>query len=80
MSAHSESEFPPAFHPSPAVQLATRAVFPPSAPLLEEERDLGAEALFPNLANPLRIHRAGMRAALAADDDPVDSVEVDPSK
>jgi DNA-binding phage protein len=52
-------------------------VFPPSAPLLEEERNLRAEALFPNLAHPLWIHRACVRAALAADDDPIDSVKVE---
>jgi hypothetical protein len=38
------------------------------------------EALFPNLAKPLRIHRACVRAALAADDDPIDAAEVDPSE
>jgi hypothetical protein len=54
-------------------------MFPPSTPLLEEERNLCLEALFPNLADPIRIHRTCVRAALAADDDPVDAVEVEPS-
>jgi hypothetical protein len=45
----------------------------PLAPLFHEERDAGGGALVAESAGPVRVHRAGARAALAAGDDPVDA-------
>src|SRR5260370_13977206 len=42
------------------------------APLPEEERDPGCDALVPQIAHPLRVHRSGTGADLAAGDDPVE--------
>src|SRR5437016_1019932 len=46
-----------------------------SAPLLEEERDRGLATLIAQTARPGRMHRPGTRTGLAADDEPVDSLE-----
>ena len=72
-------------HPVPqaAVQDAPGPLFPDalaigieSAPLLEEEGDIGVPALFAERTEPLRVGPAGAWAALAAGDDPVDAGEV----
>ncbi len=45
------------------------------APLLKQEGHFGECALVAQVSRPSWIHRACVRAALAADDDPVDSGE-----
>jgi hypothetical protein len=57
------------------VQFPTGQVFAHPTPLLEEERHMGAPALFQNRANPLRLHRARTGTRLTADDHLVDPVE-----
>src|SRR5260370_37563807 len=47
-----------------------------AAPLLEEELHALVLALLPNRLDPGLIERSGARAALAADDDPLDPIEV----
>src|SRR6266511_241816 len=46
---------------------------PPAAPLLEEVGRTCGLALVAEVACPLRVHRPGLRAALATDDHPVDA-------
>ena len=48
-----------------------------AAPLLEEERDPLRATLLSNLQHPIPSHRASVRAALSADDRPVDAGEID---
>lgn len=48
-----------------------------AAPLLEEEGDAGAVALFLDVEDPLAVHWAGTGAAFAADDYPLDAGEID---
>ena len=45
-----------------------------AAPLLEEERDARGEALVADASDPIGVHGARPGSALAADDDPVQSV------
>ena len=59
-----------------AVESASRLVFACAAPLLEEERHPLHAALATNLDDPISKHRPGVRAALAADDHPIDSVKI----
>lgn len=58
--------------PGPAIELAAVGLWRPATPLLEEERDVGAQALVADVFHPLRLHRSGMRARLATGDHPVD--------
>ena len=44
---------------------------PPLPPLLEQEWDASGGALIAQGPRPIRVHRAGVVAALSADDDPV---------
>lgn len=48
-----------------------------AAPLLEEERDLGSGALVAKVGDPVVLDVAGVRAAFAAGDEPVDPGEVE---
>src|SRR5439155_19650864 len=59
-----------------AVEAAPVLTLPPAAPLLEEERDLRDAALVAYRHDPLRRDRPRTRAALAADDHPVDTGQV----
>ena len=57
--------------------VSTDTIGTPSAPLLEEERDLLSYGLAPDAINPFLTHRAGFRSALASDNDPVNASKVD---
>jgi hypothetical protein len=46
----------------------------PLTPLLEEEGDAGAVAIVAELTGPCRVHGAGVGAALATADEPVDAL------
>lgn len=59
-----------------AVELTAVFRFPHAAPLLEEERDLRGPTLVAQLDHPLPLHRARAGAAFAADNDPVDSRQI----
>src|SRR5690349_9942465 len=48
-----------------------------STPLLEEERDVGGQALIADRPDPGRVHRARPGAALPAHDHPIDTGEVE---
>ena len=65
------------FVPFTSVQSSTAGLRPISAPLFEEKGDTGIEAPISNIAHPIGIDRPRARAAFAADDDPVDAVEVE---
>lgn len=45
--------------PGPAIELAAVGLWRPATPLLEEERDVGAQALVADVLHPLRLHRSG---------------------
>ena len=67
----------------PAVGFLLVKVYPvrsPGAPLLEEERHAGHPAAIVRRQRPLGSHPAGLRAGLAADDHPVDPVQVQRSQ
>ena len=63
--------------PLAAVQEAAIAFFEYAAPLLEVEGDAGGEALVADVGGPFPVHRAGAGAGFAADDNPVDAVQVE---
>ena len=46
-----------------------------ATPLFEKEGHVCAEALVANVHDPFRLHGTGARAALAANDDPVDTLK-----
>jgi len=60
-----------------AVERPAGFVLPCAAPLLEEERHLLRAALTTDVDHPISKHRTGVRAALSADDDPVDLAQVE---
>ena len=45
--------------------------------MFEEEWNIGIKALIADVANPLVHHRSRTRTAFAADDDPMDAVEIE---
>src|SRR5579863_4335458 len=47
-----------------------------TSPLFEEERDIARLALVSNIERPLFLHRPRARAALAANDHPIDFGEI----
>src|SRR5579883_1170282 len=63
-----------------AIELAPRFGFPHAAPLLEEESNLCGFALLADAMNPAGLHRAGAVAALAANDYPVNPVQLNLSE
>jgi len=63
-----------------AVKAAAGLVLTSATPLLEEERYPLCATLTTNVDNPRSKHRSCVWAALAADDDPVDGMEVDLTK
>src|SRR2546427_2315948 len=56
----------------PPKEQPSRQVFPHTAPLLEEERNLSLPALSEDLLHPLPLHRACTWPRLSADNHPVD--------
>lgn len=65
------------FVPGAAVEKAAGFLFVFAAPLLEEECDARSEALIADVGDPLRVHRASLRAGLATDDHPVDVSKIE---
>lgn len=63
--------------PLALAKLATTRLWPQPTPLLEEEGHVRCDALISDRARPFGLDRAGAGAAFAADDDPVDAVEVE---
>ena len=61
---------------SRAVEFSASLALSNTAPLLEEERNLGALALVANRQHPFHRHRSGTGPALTADDHPVNALEV----
>jgi hypothetical protein len=59
------------------VEQSTVFLFLNAAPLFEEEKGAVLVALFLDTLHPCLEHRPGARAAFAADDDPIDTLEVD---
>ena len=60
-----------------AVERAAGLVLACAAPLLEEEGHPLRAALTTDVDDPISKHRSRVRAALSADDDPVDSAQVE---
>src|ERR1700722_20851233 len=65
--------------PFAALKHASAGFWGPSAPLLEKERDTCGDTLVAHVDCPRRVHWSRMGAALAADDDPIDAMEVEAS-
>ena len=65
------------FSPSHSVKNTAVLFLPRSTPLLEKERYLMFPAKFPNPARPVRLHSARARPRLAADDNPINSPQVE---
>lgn len=65
------------FTPFTVVQRSSAAFWSKAAPLLEKERDALPEALIPDAAHPLYIHRASTWPTFTARDDPGDAGEVE---
>lgn len=65
------------FIPFALAKQTPAGLWPDSAPLFEEECDLGDPALVVDFDRPFFGHRSRLRTALAADYGPVDSREVD---
>src|SRR5262245_19021355 len=63
--------------PFPAVKLPAPGLWAEASPLFEEESNLGAAALVAHFAHPVGMHGSGPRAAFAADNDPVDTCEIE---
>ena len=57
--------------------VSTDTISTPSAPLLEEERDLLLYGLAPDTINPFRTHGPGFSPTLASDNDPMNASKVD---
>jgi hypothetical protein len=62
---------------STAIKFTSTRLWSQTAPLFEEECNLTCAALITHLANPVGLHRASVRATLAANYYPVDTSEVD---
>lgn len=58
------------------LQLAPSCLLVPSSRLLEEKCNIVPGALVPDIDRPLGGHRSGHGPAFAADDDPIDSTEL----
>ena len=61
----------------PAVERPAGFVLPCATPLLEKEGHPLRAALTTDVNHPISKHRTGVRAALSADDDPVDLAQVE---
>jgi len=59
-----------------ALEDSTGKFFAYTAPLFEKEGHAGGEALVADIGDPFGVHWSCAGAGFAADDDPVDSIEV----
>ena len=62
--------------PCATLEYSSGFLFVYAAPLFEEEGDVGRETLIADVGRPFGFHRSCFRAGFAADDDPVDTIEV----
>ena len=62
--------------PGATFERATRPLFLHSAPLLEEKWDFDSQALIPNVRDPFLHDRSCAGTRLAADDHPIDILEI----
>ena len=69
-------------HPivSATAQHASRSLFVDAAPLLKKERHTGRVTLTMYLGHPLFQHRSSTRPGLAADDHPIDAMQIETSE
>src|SRR5689334_6191807 len=63
--------------PLSPVQFSPPRLRPQPSPLLEEEGDVACGALVADRTHPICAHRTRTRSAFAADDHPIDPVEID---
>src|SRR5438046_63975 len=62
--------------PFTTIEFTTTRFRTEAAPLLEEQCNTGIDALIANISYPLGIHRARPRAAFAANDNPINAVQI----
>lgn len=62
--------------PDATVQFVPSGLGTQPSPLLEKEGHAGFDALVAQLPGPRGLHRAKARATLAANDDPMDALEI----
>jgi hypothetical protein len=65
-----------ASHPRFFLLVFSRSLLLHAAPLLEEKWDLGSQALIPNIRDPFLHDRSRTWTRLAADDHPIDLLEI----